>query len=83
MSMYSDYKCGAMTETEFHNACVRENLKDRYFDEVNPDKTCQNCIFMKYATRADGDDLCICTYDENDLNVVEYTDYCDLWEYGK
>lgn len=56
--------------------------EDLAYGEVNPDKMCQNCIFMKLASRSDGDDLCICTYDEKDYNVVEYTDYCDLWEYG-
>lgn len=38
MSIYSDYKVGAMDDIEFHNACVRENMIDRYereheFDE--------------------------------------------------
>lgn len=89
MSMYSDYKCGAMTETEFHNACVRENLKEHesFEDfckyELNPDKMCQTCIFHKYATRPEEKDICICIYDENDFNVVEETDTCDLWEDGK
>lgn len=64
--------------------CKYNNLswEDLAYGEVNPDKMCQNCIFMKLASRSDGDDLCICTYDEKDYNVVEYTDYCDLWEYG-
>lgn len=89
MSIYSDYKVGAMSEVEFHNACVTENMKDRAYledlayGEVNPNKMCQNCLFMKYASRAEGKDLCICTYDMDDLCVVEYTDYCDLWESGK
>ena len=30
MSMYSDYKVGAMNELEFHNECVKENRRDRY-----------------------------------------------------
>ena len=89
MSIYSDHNCGAMDDQEFHYACVRENRKEHenYKDfckyELNPDKTCLNCVFMKNASRADGDDLCICTYDENDFNVVEHTDYCDLWECGQ
>lgn len=30
MSIYSDYKVGAMDDIEFHNACARENRRDRY-----------------------------------------------------
>ena len=29
MSIYSDYKCGAMDDVEFHNACVEENARER------------------------------------------------------
>lgn len=38
MSIYSDYKVGAMSEVEFHNACVTENLKDRAYLEDLADK---------------------------------------------
>ena len=30
MSMYSDYRVGALTEEEFDNLCVEENMRDRY-----------------------------------------------------
>lgn len=30
MSIYSDYKVGAMDDVEFHNACVEENMRDRW-----------------------------------------------------
>lgn len=30
MSIYSDYKGGALSETEYHNLCVQENARDRY-----------------------------------------------------
>ena len=88
MSIYSDYKCGAMTETEFHNACVTENMKERaYFEDLYygepTEHQCCTCIFHKYATRPEEKDICICIYDENDFNVVEETDTCDLWEDGK
>ena len=29
MSVYSDYKVGALSETEYQNLCVRENARDR------------------------------------------------------
>ena len=30
MSIYSDYKCGALTDEEFKALCIHENEKDRY-----------------------------------------------------
>lgn len=30
MSYISDYKAGAMDDVEFHNACVTENMRDRW-----------------------------------------------------
>ena len=30
MSIFSDYKCGAMSDFEFDQACVRMNNEDRY-----------------------------------------------------
>ena len=30
MSVFSDYKCGAISDIEFHNACVEMNAKDRW-----------------------------------------------------
>lgn len=30
MSIFSDYECGAMSDAEFHNACVRMNAEERY-----------------------------------------------------
>lgn len=30
MSIYSDYKVGALDEVEYHNMCVEENARDRY-----------------------------------------------------
>ena len=30
MSIFSDYKCGALSEVEFHNACVEMNARDRW-----------------------------------------------------
>ena len=37
MSIYSDYKVGAMDEVEFHNACVTENMRDRWERDENYD----------------------------------------------
>lgn len=33
MSIYSDFAVGAMDDIEFHNACVEENMRDRYEQE--------------------------------------------------
>ena len=30
MSIFSDYKVGALSDVEFHNACVEMNARDRY-----------------------------------------------------
>jgi len=30
MSIFSDYNVGALSEVEFHNACVEMNARDRY-----------------------------------------------------
>lgn len=32
MSIYSDYKVGALTEEEFKNACARANRIERYYE---------------------------------------------------
>lgn len=33
MSIYSDYKCGALTWKEFRRECARENREDRFYQE--------------------------------------------------
>ena len=33
MSIFSDYKVGALTDEEFHNECVKMNMQDRYEQE--------------------------------------------------
>lgn len=33
MSIYSDYKVGALTYDEFIRECVLENLREKYYDE--------------------------------------------------
>ena len=43
MSIYSDYKCGAITWEEFRRECARENREDRYyrdhqFDDVQDEE---------------------------------------------
>ena len=30
MSIFSDYKVGALSDLEFHNACVEMNARDRW-----------------------------------------------------
>ena len=30
MSIFSDYKVGALSDVEFHNACVEMNAQDRW-----------------------------------------------------
>lgn len=32
MSIYSDYKCGALSDEEFKALCIHENEKERYYD---------------------------------------------------
>ena len=33
MSIFSDYKCGAMSDDEYKDACIRMNLQYRYEQE--------------------------------------------------
>ena len=33
MSIYSDYKVGALSDDEFNNLCAIENRKERYIDD--------------------------------------------------
>ena len=33
MSIYSDYKVGALSDDEFRNLSIRENRKEQYIDE--------------------------------------------------
>ena len=42
MSVFSDYAVGALSEVEFHNACVEMNARDRWereheFDDLQID----------------------------------------------
>lgn len=37
MSIYSDYKCGALSDAEFRDECIRENRRDRYEREYIDD----------------------------------------------
>lgn len=34
MSIYSDYKVGALDEQEFHDLCARENRRELAFDKA-------------------------------------------------
>ena len=38
MSIWSDYKCGALTDEEFRDECIKMNLQDRYEREHMYDK---------------------------------------------
>ena len=33
MSIYSDYKTGALSDYTFREACKRENARERYYEE--------------------------------------------------
>lgn len=33
MSAYSDWKCGAITEEEYNQACAWEDARDRYYED--------------------------------------------------
>lgn len=33
MSIYSDYKVGALSDDEYDNLCAHENRKERYIDD--------------------------------------------------
>ena len=37
MSIFSDYKVGALSDVEFHNACVEMNARDRWEREYLDD----------------------------------------------
>ena len=37
MSIFSDYEVGALSEVEFHNACVEMNARDRWEREQEYD----------------------------------------------
>ena len=44
MSIFSDYRVGALSEVEFHNACVEMNARDRWereheFDDMDDDES--------------------------------------------
>ena len=32
--MYSDYKCGAISDSDFRNMCARENRKEREYIDI-------------------------------------------------
>ena len=34
MSFYSDYKVGALSDVEYHNLCVEENMRERYYEDT-------------------------------------------------
>lgn len=38
MSIFSDYAVGALSDVEFHNACVEMNAQDRYEREHEYDE---------------------------------------------
>ncbi len=58
MSIFSDYKCGAMDYDEFKQACARMNAEERYDTEHLFDgDRCENCIY--YDPEAE-DDTCTC-----------------------
>lgn len=57
MSIFSDYKCGAMDDFEFEQACARMNAEDRYDREHEFDDKCEHCIY--YDPEAE-DDTCTC-----------------------
>lgn len=47
MSVFSDYKAGALSEVEFHNACVEMNARDRWereheWDDLVLDDDCED-----------------------------------------
>lgn len=33
ISIYSDYKVGALSDEEYHNLCAIENRRERYIDD--------------------------------------------------
>ena len=58
MSIFSDYKCGAMDYDEFKQACARMNAEDRYEREHLFDgDRCESCIY--YDPEAE-EDTCTC-----------------------
>ena len=68
MSIFSDYKCGAMSDREFHNACVHMNAEDRWEreHEFDEEQTCGLCVCF-------GTDACV------RLNAEEDDEICDFF----
>lgn len=47
MSIFSDYECGAMSDVEFHNECVRMNAENRDDQDCECDDDCEHCIWTE------------------------------------
>ena len=82
MSIYSDHKCGAITDQEFRNACARENRKERtIMDELEDERKehlkslmCKNfCKFPDQYSMVYGED-------KQDRMWNEVCDVCPLSE---
>ena len=57
MSMYSDYKCGALSENEFSSLAARENRQERaYIDDFEKYAEEHDC---EYECEDCGGDCCI------------------------
>lgn len=56
MSIYSDYKVGALSEVEFHNACVEMNARDRWDREHEYDELMIDDGYDEYEDEEEGED---------------------------
>lgn len=57
MSIYSDYKVGALSDDEFRNMCIRENRRERqeYIDEWERYAETDDELVIDYESEGDED----------------------------
>ena len=65
MSIFSDYKVGALSDVEFHNACVEMNARERYYEDsmYYTDDEFDGCPY-DYSEVDEGDECIGCKFYE-------------------
>lgn len=63
MSYYSEWKCGAITDQEYSEACRREAAEDAYYlDRLTPEENDGDCDTCQHQGPDGGCTLCGCDY---------------------
>ena len=67
MSIYSDYKVGALSDADFRSECARMNREDRWDrkHEFDEEPTCASCACF-------GTDACVRLNTEDDDEVCDF-----------